>query len=103
MNSIDFNTEEKRKKRLIELLEYCGSYQKIGELMEEKIASYLELFDEFIKKEKNIPSDHTLNINLEDKNWNCKLSPTNFCIYDITNDPAMNNCLYCGKPSYDRK
>ena len=35
-------------------------------------------------------------------NWECLESPTGFCRYSETKDPAHDHCLHCGKP-YERK
>ena len=34
--------------------------------------------------------------------WECEKSPFGWCVYDPVNDPAMDECLYCGDP-YERK
>jgi hypothetical protein len=34
--------------------------------------------------------------------WACKESPTGACVYDITDDPDCDYCLYCGD-SNERK
>ena len=34
--------------------------------------------------------------------WECEKSPFGWCTYDITTDPAMDNCIFCGEP-YERK
>jgi hypothetical protein len=32
------------------------------------------------------------------EDWPCSTSPTGRCVYDDTNDPAHDQCLYCGDP-----
>ncbi len=30
--------------------------------------------------------------------WDCKNSPIGVCVYNHMEDPALDDCLYCGKP-----
>lgn len=32
------------------------------------------------------------------RGWECPTSPTGHCVYDYEEDPAFDECLYCGKP-----
>jgi len=34
--------------------------------------------------------------------WECEGSPTGYCAYDKSKDPAMDQCLFCGNP-HERK
>jgi hypothetical protein len=31
--------------------------------------------------------------------WDCSGSPTGSCIYNITQDPMRDDCIFCGDPS----
>lgn len=35
-------------------------------------------------------------------NWNCDESPVGLCVYNLTVDPAKDDCIYCHQP-YERK
>lgn len=34
--------------------------------------------------------------------WDCDKSPVGLCIYNHLDDPAMDNCIFCGEP-HERK
>jgi len=34
--------------------------------------------------------------------WECEKNPFGWCMYDVDEDPVMDNCIFCGEP-YERK
>lgn len=32
------------------------------------------------------------------REWKCDNSPVGYCVYDIIEDPAHDDCLFCGQP-----
>lgn len=32
------------------------------------------------------------------REWECSTSPVGYCVYDIVEDPAHDDCLFCGEP-----
>ena len=41
-------------------------------------------------------------IELGNMNWDCEKSPFAMCAYDIIDDRAKDNCIFCGQP-HERK
>ena len=45
-----------------------------------------------------IPSEHQCFTKLGDTIWDCKSSPFLFCAYNVVEDPAKDQCIFCGEP-----
>ena len=45
-----------------------------------------------------IPFDHQVVSKLGDTLWDCKSSPFLFCAYNVVEDPAKDQCIFCGEP-----
>ena len=43
---------------------------------------------------KTVNTDHCVCIG----GWSCEKSPFGTCAYDLDEDPACDECIYCGKP-----
>lgn len=57
----------------------------------------MSLKDEMYKiAQSKIPGWHFSNVV---GSWDCDESPLGLCVYDITHDPAEDNCIYCNEPN----
>ena len=45
-----------------------------------------------------IPWKHQCSTKLGDTLWDCKSSPFLFCAYNVVEDPAKDQCIFCGQP-----
>ena len=67
-----------------------ASEERIERLTREAKEKLIELADELTGLE---PDDLYLC-----HSWDCKESPTDRCIYNVTEDPMKDDCLFCGDP-----
>ena len=45
-----------------------------------------------------IPWEHQGFTKLGYTMWDCELSPFLFCAYNVVEDPAKDQCIFCGEP-----
>jgi hypothetical protein len=47
---------------------------------------------------KNVFPEFDWTYQLTSWHWKCEESPANMCIYDLVEDRARDNCIFCGQP-----
>ena len=57
------------------------------------LEDYLRKHPSKFGKEKDVSAS-----DLELGTWQCASSPTKFCVYNKTEDPCCDSCLFCGDP-----
>ena len=45
-----------------------------------------------------VPEKYTHICKLGPYGWQCEDSPVGLCVYDSINDPASDQCIFCGDP-----
>jgi len=83
--------------KLAQLTEIVKQQQKVLADAERQLVNeqYHLVSEALLKAERAIPKMYHLDIG----DWDCPTSPIGVCVYDTSEDPACDECLFCGIPN----
>jgi hypothetical protein len=79
---------------LINIYAEINAAKITAQLAKNKVYELEAQFKDQVEKLITIPDGNRLTLG----NWDCPTSPTGSCIYDATEDPCLDDCLFCHDP-----